>query len=342
MDSKDTSVGIDKIIIPEYQPPKDLSPAEAGVLYDTKFGDREVTATIVDLAMRDIIAIHQVPEDTFADGKKVFEFELLRDDDGLFELKDHEQAILNGLFGVVSSRFTERVQAGLKDPKAIAQASRYRVGTQESMIGNRVRIDELKPYFYQYVLDAHRQIYHTLEDQGYITRVNPLLHLLFIALGVAGLIVILVEVFRDTIVRYVPDIPLPAFDSNVVAVASALSIILLSIGISIRVYDTRSSRTPHGEKSKQYIDGFLLYLRTAEADRLKGTQSPHAIEYSNSGAQIYKTYLPYAIALGLEKDWTSKFDPSYKQEVEWIDEGHDSGGLLRASILAALVIGRVL
>lgn len=342
MSASTASVEVNKIIIPEYQPPKDLSPAEAGVLYDTKFGDREVTATIVDLAMRKFISINLVPEDEFADGNKVFEFTLLRDDDDLFDLLDHEQAILNGLFGVVSSRFTERVQKGLVDPVAKAQAERYRVGTKESMIGNTVRIDELKPYFYQYVRDAHNRIYQNLIAGGYITQSNPLIRTLLMIVGISGIIVLLIEIFHGPITRTFPELPLSAFDSNIAIGAGIIGSVLLSLGIALGVHDKRSGRTPHGKKAKQYIDGFLLYLRIAEADRLKGTQSPHTVEYSNSGAEIYRTYLPYAIALGLEKDWTSKFDPSYKEETKWISENDDGRSVLSASIAAALIIGRLL
>lgn len=336
------SVEINKIIIPEYQPPKDLSPAEAGVLYDTQFGDREVTATIVDLVMRKFISINLVPEDEFANGNKVFEFTLLRDDDGLFDLLDHEKAVLNGFFGVVSSRFTEKIQANLTDPAAKFQADRYRVGTQESMIGNTVRIDELKPYFYQYVRDAHNRIYQTLIAEGYITRPNPALRILFTILGVSGLVVFFVEFFRGPIAALLPQLKLPALDINITIVVAILGAVLFSVGMALSVYEKRSGRTPHGEKAKQYIDGFLLYLRVAEIDRLKGTQSPHTVEYSNSGAEIYKTYLPYAIALGLERDWTSKFDSSYKEETKWLDETSDGRSVLAASITAALTIGRVL
>lgn len=342
MSKSTASVEINKIIIPEYQPPKDLSPAEAGVLYDTQFGDREVTATIVDLAMRKFISINLVSEDEFADGNKVFEFTLLRDDDGLFDLLDHEKAVLNGLFGVVSSRFTEMIQTNLTDPAAKFQAERYRVGTQESMIGNTVRIDELKPYFYQYVRDAHNRIYQNLIGEGYITRSNPALRISLTILGVSGLIVFLVQIFHSPITALLPQIKLPALDINVTIAVAIIGATLLSIGTALGVYEKRSGRTPHGEKAKQYIDGFLLYLRVAEADRLKGTQSPHTVEYSNSGAEIYKTYLPYAIALGLEKDWTSKFDSSYKEETAWLHENSDGRSVLAASITAALTIGRVL
>src|SRR5205823_4143037 len=49
-------------IVPEYEPPADMSPAELGALVDGIARTRHVTATLIDLAIRGHIAIREVAE----------------------------------------------------------------------------------------------------------------------------------------------------------------------------------------------------------------------------------------------------------------------------------------
>lgn len=60
--------------------------------------------------------------------------------------------------------------------------------------------------------------------------------------------------------------------------------------------------TPEGRKLQDAIDGFKLYLMTAEIDRM------HTIGTSPTKTpELYEKYLPYAMALGVEKQWTAQF-----------------------------------
>ena len=44
------------VIVPEYEPPAGLSPAEVGLLYDYNVDGRDLTATLIDLAIRGYIS----------------------------------------------------------------------------------------------------------------------------------------------------------------------------------------------------------------------------------------------------------------------------------------------
>jgi hypothetical protein len=76
---------------------------------------------------------------------------------------------------------------------------------------------------------------------------------------------------------------------------------------------TRNHSTALGHRAKKYIEGFTMYLKTAEVDRLAGTQSPATVEQDGSSIVLYETYLPYAIALGLEKEWSVQFPSSDRE-----------------------------
>ena len=60
--------------------------------------------------------------------------------------------------------------------------------------------------------------------------------------------------------------------------------------------------TPEGRKVQDQIDGFELYLKTAEIERMNIIGTP-----PTKTPELYEHYLPYAIALGVEKQWTKQF-----------------------------------
>ncbi|TET33776.1 DUF2207 domain-containing protein [Candidatus Dependentiae bacterium] len=66
--------------------------------------------------------------------------------------------------------------------------------------------------------------------------------------------------------------------------------------------------TPEGLEIKKQIEGFRLFLKTTEEERLKIIGTP-----PTKTPELYETYLPYAIALGVEKQWSRQFAPLFEQ-----------------------------
>jgi hypothetical protein len=306
-------VGVDAkgkgTIIPQYDPPTDLSPAEVGVLYDYHFADREVTATLIDLVLQKYVAIHQRADKHFFGDKVVYEFELLRDD-GVLDLRYHEQAILDGLFGVVTVKRNARTQAQVSDPTARAQITAYPADTV-SLIGRRISIDELAPYFFQYVTEAHQQTLRTLTQRGYF-KSDP--DIAGVSFGMSGLLLGALAFFIHGVLLI-----------SIVVCA----VIALLFGLIMR------ARTSRGTKAKEYIDGFLYYLRVAEKDRLYTLQSPHKAIRKGEVVALYEKYLPYAIALGLVDEWSAQFSGSYVQRTPLTSR--EEVTRLAASVQAAFI-----
>jgi Predicted membrane protein len=71
---------------------------------------------------------------------------------------------------------------------------------------------------------------------------------------------------------------------------------------------------PEGLKIKTEIDGFKLFLATTETDRLKVIGTP-----PTRTPELYEKYLPYAVALGVEKQWSKQFAPVFEVMKE---QGH--------------------
>src|SRR5581483_1353789 len=79
----------------EFVPPDDLRPGQVGTLIDFQANPLNVTATIVDLAVRKYIKIDEVPTESRW-LKNDWKLTKLKDPDD--KLKKYEQELLNGLF----------------------------------------------------------------------------------------------------------------------------------------------------------------------------------------------------------------------------------------------------
>src|SRR5438309_7326359 len=78
-------------VVVEFEPPQNLRPAELGLILDERADAKDVTATIVDLAVRGFLTIAEVP------GKKDWVLTQMRNWDPA-ELMPYENTILAGLF----------------------------------------------------------------------------------------------------------------------------------------------------------------------------------------------------------------------------------------------------
>jgi uncharacterized membrane protein len=105
--------GVDPSIPPSvmvrYEPPPDVSPGTIGTLVDERVDMADITATIVDLAVRGVITIRTEVEEQFWGLKKTNVTSFTRNPQAsVGDLLPHEQLILDGLFaGHASSVTTE-------------------------------------------------------------------------------------------------------------------------------------------------------------------------------------------------------------------------------------------
>lgn len=65
--------------------------------------------------------------------------------------------------------------------------------------------------------------------------------------------------------------------------------------------------TDEGLKLKAQIDGFKMFLNATQEEFLKIVGST-----PEQNPELYEKYLPYAMALGVEKNWNAKFAPYFK------------------------------
>ena len=86
------------------------------------------------------------------------------------------------------------------------------------------------------------------------------------------------------------------------------------------------------------IEGFEMYLRTAEGDEIRRLEAPKPTP------EIFERYLPYALALGVENEWSERFadvlasagaDPESGYSPVWY-RGHDFRSLGADGLVASI------
>ena len=84
------------------------------------------------------------------------------------------------------------------------------------------------------------------------------------------------------------------------------------------------ARTPDGVAEHDHLKGLELYMKMAEADRIKMLQSPDGAEKTSIDptdkkqlVKLYESLLPYAVLFGLEKQWAQEFAKLYEQPPDW-------------------------
>lgn len=79
-----------------------------------------------------------------------------------------------------------------------------------------------------------------------------------------------------------------------------ISLVLLAV-MNVSFFYLLRAPTAEGRKAMDHIEGFKLYLSVAEEGRLNVNAEPEMSE------QLFERFLPYAVALDVEKPWTRAF-----------------------------------
>lgn len=89
------------------------------------------------------------------------------------------------------------------------------------------------------------------------------------------------------------------------------------------------ARTAKGSVAREHILGLKDYLSVAEKDRLKFHNAPE------KNPKIFEALLPFAMALGVEKQWAKQFEDIYKQNPSWYNDS--SGAMFNAAVFSSSI-----
>jgi uncharacterized membrane protein YgcG len=256
----------------QYDPPGALTPAEVGTLVDNSPDMRDITATIVDLAVRGFLKIKAQEEDRFLGlgTKTEYTLQLIRPDSDWKPLRRHEEALLRALFGTTSA------------PAASPGAP--------SAVIDEVAIGDLKNRFYKHVPEIRARIFSQLIDRGYYVRrpdqVKTTFYVLAVIVGAGGAVL-----------------------SGILEAGTAFVVASLLSGAIIGVFGHfMPARTVEGARALEGALGFEEFLDRVEGDRFERIVKTPA---------MFEKFLPFAMALGVDRNWARAFEGIYTSQPEW-------------------------
>ena len=245
------------IIIAQYEPPDNLTPAEVGTIADEHAQNKDITAEIIYLATLGYLKIKQTENKILIFTSKDYELELLKDD--FSQLNEFQKTIMNGLFKEAAAK--------------------------------TVKLSDLKNKFYKDLKEAKNKVYQSTTDKGYFAGNPNKARGIFVAIGA---VLLFSDFFLGAIFGTIGIISL---------IASGIIVILFGIFMP--------ARTKKGVETKEHILGLKLYMSVAEARRLEFHSAPE------KKPEVFEKLLPYAMALGVEKEWAKQFEGIYNVQPGW-------------------------
>jgi uncharacterized membrane protein len=253
-------------IAAQYEPPDQLTPGEAGTLVDNSADMRDITASIVDLAVRGYIVIeeHQREQMLGLMHSKDYNFIVKKERAEWSKLKAHEQALLEGLFVTGAA-------------------------------GETVSMSSLENHFYTNLPGIRSNIFNSLVTHGYYNRRPDSVRSSYIA---AGVVVGFLVVFGGAkIASNLGMAPLAFIAAGILTGA-----IICGFGWFMPAH------TEQGARALEGVLGFEDFLVHVESERFNSMiKTP----------QMFEKFLPFAMALGVEKNWSKAFQGIMTQPPEW-------------------------
>src|ERR1035437_3411028 len=260
-------------VVVQYAPPEGMTPAEAGTLVDDDAAMRDITATIVDLAVRGYLVIEEKEKDQLMGlvKNKEYVFHMKKKPAEWAELKAHELTLLGGIFAN---------------------------GVQPD-----VELSSLQNEFYKNLPGIKDSIFDALMKRGYFQHRPDYVRSGFVGGGIA--IGVLLFFIGNALSQKMG-----------MALAPFIIAAIVSAAIIVGFGWVMPGRTGGGARALAVVLGFEDFLTHVEADRMnRMDQTPEKFE----------KFLPFAMALGVEKKWVGAFQNIYSQPPSWYQGGFQGG-----------------
>jgi uncharacterized membrane protein len=250
----------------QYEPPDKLTPGECGTLVDNEAAMRDITATLVDLAVKGYLTIEQKEESHLLGltHSKDYIFHMKKPPAEWAAARSHEQEMLSALF----------------DDGASAD----------------VALSELQNHFYTHLPTIRDRIFSALMSDGYYLHPPDTVKQGYIGGGwlIGGLVV-----FGGA-----------GYLANATGIAVGSWILAgITTGLVISIFGWfMSARTVAGARALEKVLGFEEFLGRVEKDQ---------IERLEKTPELFEKFLPYAMALRVEKKWVQAFSGIALQPPQW-------------------------
>jgi len=268
----------------QYAPPDGMTPAEAGALVDDAAAMRDITATIVDMAVRGYLTIEEKESQHLMGliSNKEYVFHMKKQAAEWKGLKSHELLLLAGIFG----------NGLLPD----------------------VPLSSLQNEFYRKLPGIQGAIFDQLMERGYFQhRPDYVRSAFLVGGGIAGAMLF---VIGNSLSQKMGMAQAPFLIAAIVSAA-----IIIGFGWFM------PARTADGAKAVGSVLGFEDFLTHVEADHM---------DRINQTPETFEKFLPFAMALGVEKKWSGAFKNIYSQPPSWYQGGSYGSGFYPLMFVSSL------
>lgn len=296
-------------VYPLYEAPENLSPASLGILHKENYWNDLMTSSIVNLAVKGYLTIEEKTQKALFGLFKNKNFILRKIKESDNSLPKEEQVIMENLFK--GARYKEL--DGEYDSAIKLLVSRFKdeIKNQHSELineGNNYKFLIL-PILVVLAFVGVSIFFSIQYDTSELTKFLfgglsffPFLFFVIFALSrfvnIKWLAIIIGGFIVTMILVFLMKQPLTKDNLNIYSILGFLCFGMISLGF----YQYLIKR-PSEEKLRiqSLIDGFKMYLGTAENEQLKHFNPPEVTP------EIFEKYLPYAIALDADEVWGEKF-----------------------------------
>ncbi|UCF88060.1 MAG: DUF2207 domain-containing protein [bacterium] len=281
-------------VIPRFEPPDDLSPAAMRYIMEMGFDNRAFASAIINLAVKGYITIHE--EDGILGFGEVYTLKRAEGEPKV-PLSRGEQKVARKLF------------PGNSKTLKLEKKNHQRVSGA---------IEALKD-----LLSADYQKAHFLNNKGYFgmgivlslcvlaaaafsgggTQTGPPPLFIIMWLTPWSVATFFLWATRRFLMAAVFTFFLVSASGMFAATASLTLVagILAMVVLNILFYKLLKAPTNLGRRIMDRIEGFRMYLATAEEHRLEKLHPPEKTP------ELFERYLPYALALEVDQEWSEKF-----------------------------------
>ena len=282
-----------EVIKVEYDLPSDIPPAVAGTIVDEKADVVDVIATVFDLERRGYLQIKPVERHRYFydqmdvslnQPKKELEITVINGD--IRKLRDFEQEVMNFIL--------ERESAGTK-----------------------VYLSDFGEKFVSGINYLRRKIEDEAAKMGYFYGApynvrNFFTALYFLLWGIGDIVIFKfcdIRFFDQRTMNNLIFYPNKQLLYYTLLVVYALLPLILVYPIYKRLKYSVALRTKKGVKAWGRILGFKEFIKRVEKEKIK--------RMAEKDPQIFVKVLPYAIILGVAKEWASKMEKGFVEFPDW-------------------------
>lgn len=297
------------IIIPRYNPPEGLSPAEVKYIDSMGKYDKVFESSILNLAVKGYIKIK-----TFESPKvllKSTEITLEKQEKTIGnDISEDEKEIYNDLPKTLTLEYSSYIQEKIINMQK----------SQKSFLKEKMEGEMYSKNIKMIVISAIMSIVVALITLIFSISISiqetPIILFMTVWLSIwtSGIIAMAKSIKKS---KAMIIFLIPFLIGEVVAIGILIGtigisisiIIILLIAINIIYAMLIRTYTKKGRQIKDEIEGFKLFIKTASENEIK-IQTP----------ETFDKYFPYAYALGLENEWANKFESlleSYNYEPNW-------------------------